>query len=94
MYKQLFITFLLISLGDCTLREMALGDTYFENSSGHTDNIYGIYNNTCIETVNYLYLFYTFPDNETFIEEDLNIWVENITQIGEKSYKADIYYLD
>ena len=43
MYKQLFITFLLISLGDCTL-----GDKYFENSSGHTDNIYGVYNDSCI----------------------------------------------
>ena len=94
MIKYILIIFILISLGDCTLREMALGDTYCENLSGHTDNIYGVYNDSCIETVNYLYLFYTSPDNETYIKEGLNIWLENITQIGPKAYKADLYYLD
>lgn len=89
MYKHIFIILLLL-ISPITAK---LGDTYFENSSGHTDSIYGIYNNTCIETVNYLYLFYNSPDNET-IKEDVDIWLENITQIGEKAFKADLYYLD
>ncbi len=89
MKRFILILLLLISLGKGNL-----GDVYFENSSGQTDNIYGIYNNTCIETVNYLYLFYNSPDNETYIKENLSIWLENITQIGDKTFKADIYYID
>jgi len=91
MIKHIFIILLLIS--PITAK---LGDVYFENESGHTDNIYGVYNSSCIETVNYLYLFYNSPDNENITEawENTNIWLENITQIGEKAFKADLYYLD
>jgi len=91
MIKHLFIIFALISPISANL-----GDTYFENNIGQTDSIYGIYNNTCIETVNYLYLFYTSPDNENITEswENTNIWLKNVTQIGPKAYKADLYYLD
>lgn len=85
MKKIILALFLLISLGEA--------NSYFENESGHTDNIYAIYNNSCIETVNYLYLFFTSPEKE-ILKEDVDIWLENITQIGPKAFKADIYYID
>jgi len=91
MIKHIFIILVLISPISANL-----GDTYFANESGHTDNIYGVYNDSCIETVNYLYLFYNSPDDENITEawENTSIWLENITQIEDKAFKADIYYID
>lgn len=62
----------------------------------HEDLIYGVYNSSCIETANYQYVFITCPDGENINKgwEGSDIWLENITYIGENSFAADMYYID
>ena len=72
---------------------MELTGAHILNDIPNSDNIYGIYNDSCIETSNYLYLFYVSPEGE-IIKEDVNIWLENISQVGPKVFKADLYYID
>jgi len=71
------LTAILLSIGACA------GMTI------QTDTIYGIYNNTCIETANFQYITIDNPTNLS-LHEGQFILLINLNQTGPKSAHATI----
>jgi len=60
----------------------------------YEDSILWVYNSSCIETSNYLYLFINVGElnlNEFDLYDNRNITVKEIKQLGNKSVLANIY---